>query len=91
VQPGSADTGLYRQMPPPFRLMATLFYEPPAQAAQSVVQLAMDPELTAVTGQYFDRTTVSRAADHAYDEEVQARLMYKCQELTNLTQGKIPV
>lgn len=44
-------------------------------------RLAVDPEVSGVTGRFYDRTTESRAHDQAYDEQARAELWTRSLQL----------
>ena len=52
------------------------------RGVESTLRLAIDPELDAVSGHFFDREHESRAEDQAYDPEARARLRELSEELT---------
>lgn len=54
------------------------------EGVDAVLRLAADPELDAVTGQYFSGTSPARAHDQAYDADARAALVRHAEALTGL-------
>lgn len=72
VHPGLVRTGLTREYPEMHRTTPARALVPAALAARSIVRLAIDPALGAVTGRYFDRDreqAPSKAAQRAADQD----------------------
>jgi retinol dehydrogenase 14 len=55
---GLVDTGIWRNVPFPFKipfnLMTRMFFKTPEQGAQTSIYLASSPEVEGVSGKYFD-------------------------------------
>lgn len=54
------------------------------EGGEAVVRLAVDPELSSVTGCYFDQTEEVRASERAYDGELARRLWTESARATGL-------
>ena len=85
--PGVLATRIWNQNHNALSLMLRLFKPlmgSPEAGGDAAVRLATDPQLTHVTGKYFDKEKESRAVDMAYDQELAQRLWQVSAELTGL-------
>lgn len=67
-----------------FKRLARLGGVKPAEAAQSVVYLALSDEVEGVSGQYFELSAPKRSAQEVYDAQLAERLWRRSAELTDL-------
>jgi NAD(P)-dependent dehydrogenase (short-subunit alcohol dehydrogenase family) len=81
VHPGLVRTNLTREYPEMFRDTPPRALVSPAVAARAIVRLALDPELTRVTGRYFDREREQAPSKLALRLEDQERLWQVTEEL----------
>ncbi len=74
VHPGVVTTELARDFPKLFMKIANLFMITPEQGAACSLHVATAPELSGVTGQYFEKSRIKTPAKAARDEAAQERL-----------------
>lgn len=84
VHPGVVATELARDMPQPIVKLVHLFMISPAKGAQCSLDVATRPEFASVSGEYFEKSKVKRAAKAALDEADQERLWALSEELLGL-------
>lgn len=84
LHPGVVNTGLARDFPAAFRVMARLFFTSPANGAQTSIYLASSPEVEGVSGKYFSKKRVRGFPTAANDETSARRLWQISEELTKL-------
>ena len=68
VHPGAIATGIWRDVPWPFRALLDRLLPPPEKGAGPVVRLAVDPALDGVTGRYFLRWKEAEPSPAARDD-----------------------
>lgn len=74
VHPGVVATELARNFPSLLMKIASLFMLTPERGAACSLHVATAPELSGVTGQYFEKSRIKAAAKAALDEAAQERL-----------------
>ena len=74
VHPGVVATELARDFPRLLMKIANLFMLTPEQGAACSLHVATAPELSGVTGQYFEKSRIKAAAKASLDEAAQERL-----------------
>ncbi|MFS8065610.1 MAG: SDR family NAD(P)-dependent oxidoreductase [Byssovorax sp.] len=74
VHPGVVATELARGFPRLLMKIASLFMLTPEQGAACSLHVATAPELSGVTGQYFEKSRIKAPAKAALDEAAQERL-----------------
>ena len=74
VHPGVVATELSRNFPRLLMKIANLFMLTPEQGAACSLHVATAPELSGVTGQYFEKSRIKAPAKAALDEAAQERL-----------------
>ena len=88
VRPGTIHTGLVADFLGPLAFLRWLLVASrPARGAAPIARLAMDPALTAPTGQYFDRFRPRQPSRRARDVVLQERLWAESERLTGATWG----
>ena len=92
VHPGVVKTNIWRGTGWMSRIarLFSWFYKRPEEGAQSVVYLAASPEVSDVTGQYFQETEVVNPSPEAYDEKTETRLWRVSRALTGLAETDPP-
>ena len=90
VHPGRANTNLLNELPLWVQTASWATAVSAKKAAESVVYLATSPNVAEMSGEYFERNEVKRAADQAYDEAAQKKLYKLCLDLTNIRKDSIP-
>ena len=78
------NTGLARNFPLAFRVMARLFFTSPAKGAQTSIYLASSPEVEGVTGKYFTKQRLATPPKLAQDDASAKRLWQISEELTHI-------
>ena len=68
-----------------FFKLATIFAVSPEKGAETVIHLASSPEVSGVTGKYFEDKKEVRSSDESYDVETARRLWQVSEELTGLS------
>ncbi|MEZ4302013.1 MAG: SDR family oxidoreductase [Polyangiaceae bacterium] len=81
VHPGVVATELARDYPAFLVKIFHLFLLTPEQGAACSLHVATSPELSGVTGEYFEKSRVKGAAKAALDEEAQERLWKLTEQL----------
>lgn len=74
VHPGVVATELVRDFPKLLMKVANLFLLTPEKGAACSLHVATAPELSGVTGQYFEKSRIKAAAKASLDEAAQERL-----------------
>lgn len=87
VHPGGIYTGIYRALPRPVLWYLRLRLGTPAQGAAPVVRLATAPELTGVSGRYFDRWKEVEPGRAARDPADARRLWELAERSANVGSG----
>ena len=84
LHPGFVRTNLGRDNGPLFFFfkLATIFAVSPEKGAETVIHLASSPEVSGVTGKYFEDKKEVRSSDESYDVETARRLWQVSEELT---------
>ena len=87
LHPGFVRTNLGRDNGPLFFFfkLATIFAVSPEKGAETVIHLASSPEVSGVTGKYFEDRKEVRSSDESYDVETARRLWQVSEELTGLS------
>jgi retinol dehydrogenase-14 len=89
MHPGSVDTNIWSGAPlwakPIIRLLFRPFFITAEQGAAHVIDLAVNPDLAGVTGQYFERGRMVNPSPLARDEQLARRLWDVSATLTGLT------
>jgi NAD(P)-dependent dehydrogenase (short-subunit alcohol dehydrogenase family) len=86
VHPGVVATELTRAYPRPIIALWQLFLLTPAQGAECSLYVASAPELSEISGQYFERSRVKDASREACDQAAQEKLW----ALTEQMLGRAP-
>ncbi|XP_026489599.1 retinol dehydrogenase 14 [Vanessa tameamea] len=83
LHPGLIDTGIWRNVPAPLSwglgLINTLYFKTPVQGCQTSVMLAVDENLSKVTGEYFSDCQISSLSSSASDMS-RARKLWEISE-----------
>ncbi len=74
VHPGAIATGIWRDVPWPFRALLDLALPAPEKGATPVVRLATDPALDGLSGRYFVRHREAEPSAAGRDDAAAARL-----------------
>lgn len=75
VHPGVIASDIWRRLPRPVQWLMGLFMQTPEQGARASVRCAVDPELAAVSGRYYDATgTETKPSRLARDDALAAQL-----------------
>ncbi|MVU82684.1 SDR family NAD(P)-dependent oxidoreductase [Nocardia sp. ET3-3] len=86
--PGAVDTGIWDSAPwfaqPALALAKRLFMVSAEQGGAALTYLATDPDVSAVSGCYFQRNRVKAPSPAAQDDAAATRLHRLCAELTGL-------
>ncbi len=86
VRPGTINTGLVRDFLWPFGFLRWIVGgSTPGRGASPIVRVALDPELAGITGGYFDRHRLRRAAPRALDPALQEQLWQRSAELVGVS------
>ncbi len=88
LHPGVVRTNLGRDNGRVFLFLSKtsrLFSASPEKGSQTAVYLASSPDVTNISGKYFDRKAERKSSRESYDEGVGRRLWQVSAELTNLT------
>lgn len=83
LHPGVVSTEIWRQVPV-FNLLTRMFMLSPESGARTTVYLAASPDVEGVTGEYFDKCSISQAAAVAHDQRLQDELWAKSVALTGV-------
>jgi NAD(P)-dependent dehydrogenase (short-subunit alcohol dehydrogenase family) len=87
LHPGVIRTRLGRNTRAPIRLgwrVASLFFRSPGKGAETIVYLASEREVAAVSGEYFVNSRQATPSARALDDELAERLWEASEELTGL-------
>lgn len=79
LHPGVVDTKLSRAAAPGISTIT------PEEGAQTSIWLASSPEVTGISGKYFENRKPARSSDLSHDRTVQGRLWTIAEELTGMT------
>ncbi len=74
LHPGGVNTDIVREVPWLLRKLLSLIFISPEKGAATTIMLASDPELTEVTGKYYDQCKLDDYATLADDAELRRRL-----------------
>jgi NAD(P)-dependent dehydrogenase (short-subunit alcohol dehydrogenase family) len=74
LAPGWVNTGLFRYSNPVVKLSARLWALTPLQGAQTTIFLATSDQVQNITGEYFEKKEVKKAAKLSYDKELMKKL-----------------
>lgn len=74
VHPGLVKSSIMQEAPAPLRWITNLLSTTPERAVQPIVRLALDPEFSNQTGQFYSNAKPIQADRYAYDQAVQKRL-----------------
>jgi NAD(P)-dependent dehydrogenase (short-subunit alcohol dehydrogenase family) len=88
IHPGLVATGMGKTSGRLLRAVFSVvdrFAIPPAQGAEGLVHLALDPELQTVSGEYFDGLTIARSSPISYDQKIARRLWEKSRDITGIS------
>ena len=89
VHPGFVDTGFYRYLPKVvrwlFKPILSLIAKSPEEGAETLVYLAVSPEVADVTGTYWVDGEQRRSSTPSYNLEAQARLWDVTQQMIGAT------
>ena len=87
MHPGTVSTGIWNRNKNVLNYFLRLFkpfFLSARKSAESVVRLAVDPDVDGVTGRYFDRMKEARSVRASYDEDLAARLWAVSAQMTGL-------
>jgi NAD(P)-dependent dehydrogenase (short-subunit alcohol dehydrogenase family) len=87
MHPGGVNTNFGNNQRGPMSLLFRAFkpfMRSPEQGADTLVYLALSPEVEGMTGKYLADRKVKVASDEAYDETLQKKLWERSEELTGL-------
>ena len=85
VRPGTINTGLVRDFLWPFGFLRWIMAgSTPGRGASPIVRAALDPALAGISGGYFDRHRLRRAAPRALDPALQEQLWQRSAELAGV-------
>jgi NAD(P)-dependent dehydrogenase (short-subunit alcohol dehydrogenase family) len=79
LAPGWVNTGLFRYSNPIVKLSASLWALTPLKGAQTTIFLATSDQVQNISGEYFEKKKVKKAAKLAYDKEL-AKKLWKLSE-----------
>jgi NAD(P)-dependent dehydrogenase (short-subunit alcohol dehydrogenase family) len=79
LAPGWVNTGLFRYSNPIVKLSARLWALTPSKGAQTTIFLATSDQVQNISGEYFEKKKVKKAAKPAYDKEL-AKKLWKLSE-----------
>ncbi len=88
LHPGVVATGIWAKSPwyvrPLIQLTAKLFFITPEEGGRTITQLAMDPAVAGVTGEYYSDLAPKKTARLARDEVLAAKLWDESARLVKL-------
>lgn len=84
LHPGVIATNIFRDVSGVVGAAAKLFLKSPRRGAETSIYLATSPEVTGVTGKYFDDKRAVRSSPESYDEAIADRLWQVSAQLTKL-------
>jgi retinol dehydrogenase-14 len=91
LHPGAVDTAMWSGAPgwakPLIAVIRRFAFISAEQGAQRIVQLVASPELSGITGQYFENDKVVDPAPLARDDALARRLWEESERLTELPRG----
>jgi NAD(P)-dependent dehydrogenase (short-subunit alcohol dehydrogenase family) len=79
LAPGWVNTGLFRYSNPVVKLSARLWALTPLKGAETSIFLATSDQVQNITGEYFEKKKVKKAAKLSYDKEL-AKKLWKLSE-----------
>ena len=91
LHPGVVNTGISRKGSPLFRLgfrIAAPFMLSPARGAETIVYLASSPDVSGVTGEYFEKCRPKEPSPAARDPHARHRLWELSADLTAIRSGQ---
>jgi NAD(P)-dependent dehydrogenase (short-subunit alcohol dehydrogenase family) len=74
LAPGWVNTGLFRDSNPLVKLSARIWALTPAKGAETAIFLATSDHIQNITGEYFEKKKVKKAAKKSYDRELMKKL-----------------
>jgi len=74
LAPGWVNTGLFRSSNPIVKLAARLWALTPSKGAETSIFLATSDQVQNITGEYFEKKKVKKAAKKSYDKELMKKL-----------------
>ena len=93
VHPGSVHSGIGLNNGLLYRLfkkyIIDLSLDDPRTSGEAIYWLASDPELSAVSGRFFNKTILEKPASHALDREVGRRVWALSENLTGLDSSDV--
>lgn len=84
LHPGAIGTGLYRKQNPVLKKLTSLLMKSPQKGIESIVYLALSPDLKGHSGKYFIRKKTSRPSHYATNEKDVERLWKLSREYTGI-------
>ena len=87
VHPGTVATNIWsRPLGPAGFIMAVpkLFMKNPEKGAETVVYLASSPNVTSISGEYWDSLEIKKSSAESYDDDVARRLWEVSEKMTHL-------
>lgn len=84
LHPGAVATDIVRDLPWVVRKLIGMVFIKPEQGARTTIMLASDPELTEVSGAYYDQCVRTTCSTQAADDDLRARLWAVSAELVGL-------
>lgn len=90
LHPGVIATGIFRELPQPFKFLAAYFLATPEQGARTSIHLASAPDVAGLTGRYFADGKEEQSPPASYDVEAAERLWKLSEEMTGLPAWESP-
>lgn len=87
LHPGVVDTRLYHKMPSFLTSFFRLFMISPSKGSETIVHLALSPEVQQVSGEYFYKKKVRKPARQALDDTAARRLWEVSCEYTGIQEN----
>lgn len=87
LHPGVVDTRLYHKMPSFLTSFFRLFMISPSKGSETIVYLALSPEVSQVSGEYFYKKKIRKPASQALDEAAARRLWEVSTEYTGISEN----
>jgi NAD(P)-dependent dehydrogenase (short-subunit alcohol dehydrogenase family) len=91
LHPGAVDTNMWSSAPvwtkPLLAVIRKVFFIPAKEGGRRIVQLVVDPELSNMTGAYFENGKVTFPSRLAQNDAVARRLWEDSERLTGLTRA----
>jgi len=85
LHPGAVATDIVRDTPWLIRKVIGLMFIAPEKGAKTTIMLASDPQLSQVSGKYYNQCELEEPAPQALDSELQKRLWETSAAATGLT------